>query len=302
MNPREIIAAAWSITTKERLLRRWGFASSLFETLRNVEIILYQTYFLTWYFKGQSVGWLSVEFLFFQSMPFWLFLAVTIVLLLLLVLELFIPTLCTGAIIGLAAKSSRKEEVKGGLVLALYNFFPILEVHGFFLLSSFTAVFTIWSLMLRYGGEGDIKIGATVIIVILWLFAMLFRFFASFTEEAIVIRKLGVFSAIGKSFKLIISHMSRVVFLLVLLLVITLRIIINTVMVLLLPAVALGLGLLLATFLPVALSYTIATGVAFILIFFASYFLAYLHVFKQTVWTITYLELSAQKELDVIEG
>ena len=31
-----------------------------------------------------------------------------------------------------------------------------------------------------------------------------------------------------------------------------------------------------------------------------SYFFAYVTVFKQTVWTITYLELSQIKDLDVI--
>jgi len=303
MTPREIIAQAWAITTKEKMLRRWGFLSSLFETLRNVEIILYQTYFLYWYFKGTSVGWLSVEILFYESMPFWLFLAVTIILLVLLVFELFLPTLATGAIIGLAAKSYRKEEVKGGLVLALYNFFPILEVHGFFLLSSFTAVFTVWSLMLRYsGGDSSIKQGATILILIIWFLAMIFRFFASFAEEGIVIRKSGAFTAIGRSFKLIISYLSHVMFLVLLLLVITLRIVINTIMVLLLPALAIGLGLFLTTFLSAALSYTIATVLALGLVVLVSYFLAYLHVFKQTVWTLTYLELSAQKDLDVIEG
>ena len=35
---------------------------------------------------------------------------------------------------------------------------------------------------------------------------------------------------------------------------------------------------------------------------FASYFLGYVTVFKHTVWTITYIELSKLKELDIIEA
>lgn len=300
ITPREIIAQAWTITTKEHSLRRWGFTSALFETLRSTELFLYQAYYLYWYFKGISVGWLSVEVLFFEKLPFWLFLLITVLIGVLLILELFVPTLCTGAIIGLAAKSYRKEEVKGGLILALTNFFPILETHGLFVLSSFGIVFAIWSFILRYGGDPGIKSFAMVLLLILWIIATVFRFFASFTEEGIVIRKMGVFQAIGKSFKLIVSYLSHVMFLVLLLLVISLRIFINAVMIFLLPGIAIGIGFLFALFLPHVLSYTIGACIALLLLFVVSYFVAYLHVFRQTVWTLTYLELSARKELDVI--
>jgi hypothetical protein len=44
----------------------------------------------------------------------------------------------------------------------------------------------------------------------------------------------------------------------------------------------------------------IATLVGFILTFIAAYFFTYLHVFKQAVWTIMYMELMKEKEIDVI--
>jgi hypothetical protein len=301
MNPRAIIAQSWAITKGNKDLRRWGFVSSLFETLRTIEIFLYQSYFLYWYFNGKVVGWLSVEILFFDMMPIWLFVIVTIVLILILLLEIFIPTIATGALIGLAAKAYRKEETKGGLVLALYNFLPILETHGLFLISNIIAVVTVWSLILRYGGDdAGLKVSVMSLLAFIWIFGMTFRFLASFSEEGIVIRKYGVFKAIGRSFKLIISYLSHVVFLLLMLIMITLRILINAIMIFLVPGAAIGLGLLLAFFLPKALSYTIAFIVGLILVVLLSYFLAYLHVFKQTVWTITYLKLSEKKDLDVI--
>ncbi|MDO8649042.1 MAG: hypothetical protein Q7R81_04650 [Candidatus Peregrinibacteria bacterium] len=300
MTPREIVAEAWTITKKEVLLRRWGFAAALFETLRNVELILYQGYFLYWYFKGVTVGWLSVEVLFFESLPLWLFITVTVLLVILLILELFVPTLATGAIIGLAAKSYRKEEVKGGLVLALYNFFPMLEIHGLFLLSSFTTVFTVWSFILRYGG-GELKYGAMAILIIVWTISTLFHLFSSFAEEGVVIRKLGVFTSVGRSFKLILSHLGHVMFLFILMVVISLRILLNASMIFLIPGIAIGFGLFLALFLPTSLSVIIATIVGLTLLVILSYFLAYLHIFKQTVWTLTYMELSKLKDLDIIE-
>ena len=146
MTPQEIIAKAWAITKKERGLRRWGYASALFETMRSLELLAYQAYYLYWYFQGVTVGWLSVEVLFFENLPFWVFVTITTLLIILIFFQLFIPTLSAGAIIGLGAKSHKNEERKGGLVLALSNFLPILEIHGLFLLSNFVAAITAFSL------------------------------------------------------------------------------------------------------------------------------------------------------------
>jgi hypothetical protein len=301
MTPREIIAEAWAITRRERLLRRWGFASAFFETLRDVELLFYQAYFMYWYVQGATVGWLSVEMLFLQHMPLWLFVTVTAILILLIPLELFVPTIAAGSIIGLAAKAKKGEKMEGGLVLGVYNFFPILEVHGLFVLSGLTTLVTAVSMIFRYGGEGTLRFGMIAIFVILWIVGSLFHFFASFAEEAIVLRKMGVFAAVGNSFKLIVSHLSHIMFVLLLLFVISLRIVINAVMVLLIPAVIVGIALLMALFFSPAFSYFIAGIVGVLMILGASYFFAYLHVFKQTVWTLTYMELSSRKELDRID-
>ncbi len=301
LTPREIIAESWAITVKERSLRAWGYASAFFETLRNVELLLYQGYYLYFFlFREQIVGWWSVEILLFRSLPLWVFIALTAFLVLLLLLQLFFPTLATGAIIGLAAKSYRKEEAKGGAILALYNFFPMLEIHGLFLLSSATVTFTAASFIIRYAAPGA-RMLMLPLLCVLFLISLLFTFFASFAEEGVVIRKLGVFDAIGKSFKMILSNLTHIMFLLVLLLVIFLRVLINAVVILLLPAIIVGIALLLTSFLTKTLSYAIAGIVGILLLFVVSYFFAYLQVFKQTVWTITYMELSKKKELDVIE-
>ena len=299
MNPREIIAEAWAITTRERKIRRWGFTSAIFETLFDVKLLIYQTYFLFTYLQGDTIGFFKIEELIYTYLPLWGFLTFIIILGILFVIEIFLPKLCLGAIIGLAAKSYRKEEVKGGLVLALYNFFPIFAIHEFFVLAKLTTTITLCSLILRYIGGG---FGSPLIWITLsfYLLSNLFRFFATFAEEGIVIRKLGIFDAMGKSFKLIISYLSHVVFLLILLFVISLRILLNALVLLVLPGLIFGLGIVLATFLSVNLSILIASIVGIVLILIASYFFAYLHVFKQTVWTITYIELSRRKDLDII--
>jgi hypothetical protein len=300
MSPREIIAEAWAITLRERSLRRWGFTSSLFETLFDLKLFVYQAYFLTSYLEGNPIGFFEIEEMLFRAVPFWVFLTFVIAIILLFALEIFIPKMCLGAIIGLAAKSHNKEEMKGGLVLALFNFFPIFAIRELFVLGKLTTVLTAASLILRYIGGG---MGTALILVLFSLFAIsnFFRFFTSFAEEGAVIRKTGVFPSLAKSFKLIVSHLQHVVFLLILLFIISIRILINALVLLVLPGLIFGIGILLALFLSPLLTITIATVLGLILVGVASYFFAYLHVFQQTVWTITYMELSKLKDLDIIE-
>jgi len=222
-------------------------------------------------------------------------------LILLLVIEIFMPSLCLGAIIGLAAKSQRKEEMKGGLVLALYNFMPLFILKEIFILSRFMTVVTFASLILRYAGDDGFQYLFLGALTFFWIFSVILKFLASFTEEGIVIRKQGIFEAMGRSFKLIISHLRHIVFILILLFVITLRILFNLAIVLVLPAIIMGFSFLFSLILPPVATWIVSSIIGFILVLIATYFITYLHVFKQTVWTLTYLELSSQKDLDVIE-
>ncbi|TSC78698.1 MAG: Uncharacterized protein G01um101425_988 [Candidatus Peregrinibacteria bacterium Gr01-1014_25] len=300
MTPREIIARAWAITGHETSLRRWGFTSSFLETLLNVKLVMYQTYFFYEYFmSGGTPGFFDVEVALYHVLPFWFFLTIVITFLVMVVIEFFMPHLCLGAIIGLAAKAYRGEEVKGGLVLGVYNFFPIFAVREIFFLARTTTTITAISLILRYI-DHPLKAPSVITLILLWAVSNILRFLTSFAEEAIVIRKSHIFSAMGRSFKLFLSHLGHLMFLVLLMLVISIRVIINAIIVLLIPALVLGLGLLLATFLSMTLSVVLATITGFGLIVGASYFFAYLHVFKQTVWTITYLELSKHKDIDLI--
>lgn len=299
MTPREIIAEAWSITRRERKLWRWGMTFSLLETLLNIKLIGYQAYFYWELTHGGSAGFFDVEIMLYHSIPFWLFLTLVLSFTFLVIIELFIPHMAQGAIIGLAAKSYRGEPLKGGFLLAVYNFLPIIAIHELFVLSSLTTCVTAVSLVIRYV-DGSIKNMIIIGIFVLWFISNILGFFGSFAEEAVVIRRTSIFEGLSQSFKLIISYLSHIMFLLVLLFVISIRILVNMVTVLLIPAIMVGVGMLFALFLSKALSILIAVLIGIALIVVASYFFAYLHVFNQTVWTIAYLELSKQKELHVI--
>jgi hypothetical protein len=300
MSPREIIAEAWLMTTRESKIFRWGLISSVLETLFDLKIVTYQLYFLYSYMQGDPIGFFKIEELLYEFLPFPVFLMVIISIIVLFVVEILATKLCMGAIIGLAAKSHKKEELKGGLVLAIYNFFPIFALQELFVLGKIGIAITICSLILRYVG-GGLAVPMIIITMTAWLVSLILRFFASFAEEASVIHKKGVFPAIRKSIKLIISHIGHVFFLLVLLVMISIRILINALVLFVIPAIIIGLALFLTLFLSHAVTIVITAIAGVILVGFASYFFAYLHVFQQTVWTITYMELSKLKELDIIE-
>ena len=101
-----------------------GIHLLLFETLLSLKLLIYQIYFAWKYFGGAGgAGGFSTSksssIRGYRSGPFATIITIFI---LMVLIELFIPHLCLGAIIGLGAKAHRKEEVRGGLVLALYNF------------------------------------------------------------------------------------------------------------------------------------------------------------------------------------
>lgn len=299
MTPREIIAQAWAITRREKVLRRWGLTYSFLETLLAVKLFSYQVYFLWEYIAGRSSGFWDIEIILYRAIPFWLFLTFIITILTMFIVEFFIPHMAQGAIIGLAAKSYRREELKGGFLIAFYNFFPIFAIHEIFALASTTMMITVISLVLRYI-PGDMKLPLIIGIVVMWIISNIIKFFCSFAEAAVVLRRVSIFSALGQSFQLIISYTGHVLFLVLLLFVISIRIVFNLITIFLIPAIIMGLTMFLTLFLSQTLSISIALIIGLGLIIFASYLLAHLHIFKTTVWTLAYIDLSEKKNLHVI--
>lgn len=304
MNPRELIAEAWRITiAHRRILLPWGALEAFVVMIAAVCFVTYQGFVLSIFFRtGNLSSWGSIAD---SVRPFaaehpGLIIALIIAAAIYGILWLLVPRLATGAIIGLAAKIHCGDEPKGGLVLAIFNCMPLLELAAAFALIDGKTVFSLWSLLVRYMGATDVIFGTSIVLMLIWTVSFIFQFLFMFAEEAIVVRKMGVFHSIGHSFKLVISYLGRIVLIGILLLVIILRIILNAIVIFVIPATVLGLGFLLARFLPEFVSFTISGILGLAIAILASYFLGYVTVFKNTVWTITYLELSKERELDVI--
>ena len=305
MTPREIITDAWHITQKQRkVLLPWGALDAFVLLIGAMLFVSYQTYVLSVFFRtGVTPSWqdvFAIVWAFVQGKPFLVVSIITTAIIYVL-LWIFIPRFATAALIGLAAKIRNNDEPKGGLVIGVFNFLPLVELAAALGAIGAKTLFSVWSLVVRYmtGIEGIFS--TAVILLVFWAVSFVFHFLFTFAEEAVVIRKVGIFSALGQSFKMVLSYLSKVVLIAVLLLIIMLRIVVNALIIFIIPSVVMGLGLFLARFFPEIVSFGISGGIGLICIGFASYFLGYVTVFKHTVWTITYLELLKEKELDVIE-
>jgi|GEM_PF-410929 hypothetical protein len=307
MTPREIIAKSWLITTKHKnKLLFWGALDAFILMISAMIFVMYQTYVLGSFFRnGEIASWKTVVGII--STPLQGNTAVTILLIVLLVIYLIlwavIPRFATAALIGLSAKIHCGDEPKGGIVLAFFNFFALLELAAALGLIGAKTLFSLWSLAVRYmsAGDGSGIFTLSAILIIFWCVSFIFHFLFTFAEEAIVIRKFGVFKALGQSFKLVLSYLTKVILIAVLLLIIILRIVVNAIIIFLIPSLVMGLGFLFMKFMPEIISFGISGGIGLLIVVVASYFLGYVTVFKHTVWTITYLELSKEKELDVID-
>ncbi len=301
MTPREIIAEAWTITRREKTIRRWGFFSSFFETLFLAKLLIYQAWFIYGYLQHRTVGFFDDVLWLYNNVSQTAFYSILATFFVLLFIEWVFPRLAKGAIIGLTAKAVKKEPLKGGFILAFYNFVQMFAIHEIFVLGSIANVVTLSSLVLRYV-DGDVKFIIVGTLAFFWLLSSILHFLASFAEPAVVVSRESVFAAVGTSFKFIVSYTGHVLFLWLLLFVISIRIVINVVFALLIPAIVIGLGVALINVLSPLATILITSSIGLILIFIASYFFAYLHVFKDAVWTITYIELKKNKDLTVIDA
>ena len=306
MTPRELIAEAWHITTEhKRKLLPWGAADAFVLLFAAMGFMSYQVYVLSAFFRTGSSPSAREVFTELSNLlgNDQLLIGTLIVLTAIYgIFWLVVPRFATGALIGLAAKIHCGDKPKGSLALAVFNFMPLLELSAALALIDGKMLFSFWSILVRYMGADDIIITTSAVLVLIWCVSFIFHFLFMFAEEAIVIRKMGMFRSIGHSFKLVISYLSKVVLIGILLLVIILRIIVNAIVIFLIPSIVMGLGLLLARFMPHFVSFGISGCIGLIAMAFASYFLGYVTVFKHTVWTITYIELSKLKELDIIEA
>lgn len=304
MDYRQTIREAWEFTQNNKKLTIWyAFFPAVFTTLAGIIYLTYQFFafkssplFENW---DHSFGYVLVTTIFqiirenlSSSIPL-LIIGVVI-----LLLYLFIPALCEGAIIQLIARRKNGQNVRtrDGLKYGMLSFLPIFEY------SSLIKTFSVFSIL----GEGAFVarnlgmdlFNALLPVMIIFIIAGLFlTLLFTYTEFFIVIDDGKVFDSIVKSSTLVIKHLEATLLLSVLMLIISIRIILQLLFVVLIPAIIMVPVYLFASSTIPEIGFFIGGILGLVALYFASYLSATIHVFAASVWTFTFLQLTKEEEI-----
>jgi hypothetical protein len=214
------------------------------------------------------------------------------------VLWLLVPSICEGSIIQLIARKKNGHDVKtrDGMRYGFMSFLPIFEYSWVIRSFSIVSVLGLMSSILRnFGWEPFYTFLPVVILFIIACVIVTLLF--TYSEFFIVIDDRKVFDSIAKSCVLVMSHLEETLLLSILMLIISIRILIQILFVILIPAIIMGSIYLFAatTFAYVGIIVGGVLGLA--LLYIASYLSGTIHVFAASVWTFTFLKLTAEQEV-----
>lgn len=299
MNSRQIIADAWLFTREnKRLMWAFAFVPAIIETLIGLLYLIYQ-YFsfkrspLFENAKHSFATEVISSTLNFLNDHGGLWIPFLITAVVILILYALLPTLLQGGLIQVIAKKRAGEEavtVSRGISLGFLVFLPLLEYH--LLVKSFSvfSLFTEAAFVLRNLGTGAMQILLPVFILAV-IIGLLLTLLFTYSEFFIVLQKKPVLTSMGRSAKLVVLSWQHTFLIAILMLIIGLRVILNIIAVLLVPALLFVSAGLLATFALATTGIVIGILMSFAGLLAASYFSGILHIFANSVWTFTFLEL-----------
>jgi hypothetical protein len=298
VNSRHIIAQAWHFTKENKPLMWWyGFLPALLTTLIGIFYLVYQFFsfkrsalfdnakqsFITEVFHYISDFFSGHEGLLWPSI---------ITVIIVLIAYALLPTLMQGGLIQVIVRKRKGQPVRNsdGIALGMLVFLPLLEYHllinGFSLVSLFTEA----GFLARNLGASAMKTLLPVFILAAFIGLVLTLLF-TYSEFFIVLEKKPVMKSMLRSAKLVIISWQHTFLIAILMLIISLRVIINIIAVLLVPALLFFSAGLIATFTFSGIGIAIGIIIAVVTLTIASYFSGILHLFANTVWTYTFMDL-----------
>lgn len=309
MDYRQVIAQSWRSTQSSKSVIIWfGFVPALFTTTFGVGYMAYQFFSFKksylfddseesfihdviaygWDFMKDHVNW---------TVPLIIFAII-------FAISYFVlPTLAKASAIQAIARQ-RNGQATGvgiGLRYGIMSFLKLIEYHLLIKTFSFFSILTEISFVLRNLGLS--LFGVLLPFFILFAFlSLLLTLLFTYSDLFIVIDDDGVFESMKKSAKLVIMNWKHTFLISLLMLMIGVRIIIQALLVFLIPAVIILIAGLLAT-VTLPITGIIVGGVlGAIGLILASYLNGIVDVFSYTVWTLTFLELSSERETSAREA
>lgn len=301
MDYRQIIRDAWNFAqTEKRLMYFYAFLPALVTTIAGLIYVVYQGLSLKRYFAHESsIGADLAQLVWgiLNQHPEWTFFAL-VAIASIGVLYLLYPSFNEGALIQFIARRYNNQEIKmrHGIRYGTRYFFRILEFNGLLGVFSVSALLAYATLILRTLGP-EILRPISVVLIGIGIMSLIFTFLFTYARFFIVIDEEGVFSAIGKSTRLVVDHWESTFLMFLILLLIALRIILNILLVIVIPGLIVLLAGLFASIAINIVGYIIAGVIGAVVLYLSGYLGGILSVFTHAVWTITFLKLTGDGEL-----
>ncbi len=303
MEHRKIIGEAWEFTQNNKRMILWyTFLPSLLSILAGIIYVSYQFYafkssplFENW---STSFGYMAITTVVdtfrdnISSLIPFIVAGIVIVL-----LYIFIPPICEGAIIQMIARKKNGQEVKtfDGIKYGLWSFLPMFDYSWLVRTFSLVSILGTISTIARNLGLEALQTLSPVFIVFT-LVAITLTLLFTYTEFFIVIDDTKVIESVSKSSQLVVKHFSETLMLSILMAIISLRIIMQIVFVMLIPlAIFASIYFFTLASLEVV-GIAVGLGLGMTLLYIAAYLSGTIHVFAATVWTFTFLELTNTPE------
>ncbi len=304
MDYKKIIQESWSSTQKSKSLIVWfGFLPSLLTTTVGIGYMAYQFFAFkqSYLFSDGDKSFLHdvVYFIvdFIKTHVSWTF-PLIVVAIILLVIYLLFPTLARAASIQAIARKRNNQPsgVGTGLRYGIMSYLPLFEYHLLIKTFAFFSILIEMAFVLRNLGPVIFKLFLPIFIIFITISFLLMLLF-TYADFFIVIDGQSVFTSMKKSAKLVIMHWKHTFLITILMILIGIRIIIQAFMVFLIPAlIVLIAGYLATVTLPIT-GVIIGGSVGVIALIISAYLNGIVDIFSYTVWTYTFLEITAEKEL-----
>lgn len=306
MDYKKIIAESWQYTQENKKLIRWyGFLPAIFTTTVSIGYLSYQFFSLRDYFtehEGSFLGrfviliWRFIRENLDWTLPLLIFAAIFGI------LYFLYPTLAKASAIQMIARNrnGQQADVGTGFRYGIRAFLPMIEYHLLIKTFSFLGIFFEMSLVLRNLGVDFLKI-LLPIFVIFMVISLILTLLFTYADFYIVIDGMSIFDSIKMSAKLVLSHWKHTFLITILMMIIGIRIFFQAVLVFLIPAMVILVSGYLATVALPTIGIIVGALLGSVGLVLAAYLNGIVDIFSYTVWTFTFLELTAESEISARE-
>lgn len=300
---RKVIHDSWQFTHINKRVTLWlAFIPSLLWLMFGIAYVTYQymAFERSPIFSEHDIKGFWEELFSFTQRPFGIGLLVLAAVIGLL--YILLPTFFDAALIQYIARdrNGQKVRIRDAMTYGIFRYLPLLEYHAALKTFSFFAILTEVSFVMRNLGLGAMRFFIPVFLVI-GIIGLILTLLFTYTDFFIVIDEKHVITSIAASCRLVIRHLQYTLLMTILMLLITIRIIVNIVFILAIPFLIFASASYFATITFPYIGYIVGAVLGLVSLFFATRLSASIHVFANTVWTYTFLELTSIRDVSARE-